>query len=264
MAEPPDDPVEVEAASRRFITEKEKSAETALPPDPVEAASRRFHGSSLEQLCAFLDPRESVEILSGNLPHWRQAGVTYFVTFRLADSLPREKLSTWAAERDEWLQRHPEPQSEVDRHEFTRLFSTRLEQWLDQGAGSCVLRLPECRDVVEQALRFFDGERYVLGEYVVAPNHVHALIQPHPGFALSAILHSWKSFTARKILETPRAVELLQPFWEARESHLSRSRRVVWQKESYDHIVRSPESLERIIAYIRSHRQQPGELPWLE
>ena len=33
-----------------------------------------------------------------NLPHWRQPGVTYFITFRLNDSLPREVLE--AAKRE--------------------------------------------------------------------------------------------------------------------------------------------------------------------
>ncbi|MCE2692854.1 MAG: hypothetical protein LW645_01085 [Verrucomicrobiaceae bacterium] len=33
-----------------------------------------------------------------NLPHWRQPGVTYFITFRLNDSLPREVVE--AAKRE--------------------------------------------------------------------------------------------------------------------------------------------------------------------
>ena len=45
-------------------------------------------------------------------PHWRQSGVTYFVTFRLADSLPASKLHELAAIREEWELRHPAPQSE--------------------------------------------------------------------------------------------------------------------------------------------------------
>ena len=252
----------VAAASRPSSPNAESSNST------VEAASRRSSPdatpSTLEQLCAFLNPRESVEVLTGNLPHWRQEGVTYFVTYRLADSLPREKLTTWAAERDEWRQQHPGPLSPADHREYARLFSARLEHWLDRGSGSCVLRLPECRTLVVSALRFFAGERYLLGEFVVAPNHVHALVQPRPGFALSAIIHSWKSFTAKQILEVPAAVDLLQPFWEASKSRVESSRRPVWQKESYDHIVRSPDSLERIMAYIRNHHLAPGELPWLE
>ena len=39
-----------------------------------------------------LNPEQPVQIYYRHLPHWRQAGATYFVTFRLADALPQEKL----------------------------------------------------------------------------------------------------------------------------------------------------------------------------
>jgi len=35
----------------------------------------------------------------GYLPHWEKSGSTYFVTFRLADSLPGFILRQWAFER---------------------------------------------------------------------------------------------------------------------------------------------------------------------
>jgi hypothetical protein len=40
---------------------------------------------------------------------------------------------------------------------------------------------------------------------VVAANHVHVLVTPHGENELSAILHSWKSFTAHKILKVEAA-----------------------------------------------------------
>jgi type I restriction enzyme R subunit len=39
----------------------------------------------------------------GHLPHWRQSGCTYFVTFRLADSLPQRVVDEIEYERDQWL-----------------------------------------------------------------------------------------------------------------------------------------------------------------
>ena len=36
-----------------------------------------------------------VRIYRTNLPHWRQDGCTYFITFRLADSSPQEILDVW-------------------------------------------------------------------------------------------------------------------------------------------------------------------------
>ena len=42
---------------------------------------------------------EEVTIYVRHLPHWRQPGATYFVTFRLHDSLPQCKLRELAAWR---------------------------------------------------------------------------------------------------------------------------------------------------------------------
>ena len=40
-----------------------------------------------------LDPDKRIRIYTRHLPHRRQDGATYFVTFRLADSLPEDRKS---------------------------------------------------------------------------------------------------------------------------------------------------------------------------
>jgi len=169
------------------------------------------------------------------LPHWRQAGVTYFVTFRCADALPQDKLIEWQQELERWLTEHPEPHDLVNRGEFYRRFPARLQRWLDAGYGSCPLRDSADRATVESALRFFDGQRYHLIDFVVAANHVHGIVSPLSGFELSAILHSWKSYTANQI------------------NRRRGQKGAFWQKETFDHIVRSSESLQRFQDYIRAH-----------
>ncbi len=176
----------------------------------------------------FFDPRGEIDHVTGNLPHWRQQGVVYFSTFRTADALPAPLLRRWQAEKDSWRQLHPEPWDDATRAEFIERFPRRLQEWLDAGHGECLLAEPEPHAIVGRALRHFDGERYTLDEAFVAPNHVHAVLTPAAGHELSAILHSWKSFTAHEI---NRAL--------GRTGDL-------WQQESYDHIVRSPEALQRI------------------
>jgi Rad3-related DNA helicase/REP element-mobilizing transposase RayT len=186
------------------------------------------------------DPSSPTAKPGRNLPHWRQEGATYFVTFRLADSIPAEKLRQWESERTDWLEKHPEPISEVDMLEYHRLFPDRFEQWLDSGWGESILKQPELSRVVAEALRHFDGERYILGHYVVMPNHVHVLVRPVGEHALSDILHSWKSFTAHEINRL-----------------LGRKGRV-WQDESFDHIVRKETDVERFAAYIRENPLKAG------
>jgi hypothetical protein len=47
-----------------------------------------------------------VEVYEQLLPHWWQDRATYFVTFRLNDSLPQEKLEELRILKAEWEKRH--------------------------------------------------------------------------------------------------------------------------------------------------------------
>lgn len=183
----------------------------------------------------YFDYDEPKDNLTGNLPHWRQDGATYFVTFRTADSLPQEKLTNWLSEKEQWLAKHPAPHDERLRFEFFQKFPQRLQTWLDNGYGKCLLADLAYLKIVETALRHFDGQRYMLDEFVVAPNHVHVIVTPTGENSLSEIVHSWKSFTANQI------------------NHKAALNGAFWQKESFDHIVRRPQQLERIRRYIRDH-----------
>lgn len=149
-------------------------------------------------------PDESLEKKRGNLPHWTQDGVTYFVTFRLADSIPEAAMKEWSDERAEWIRFHGmEPREfrsellgEEEQKDYNRRFGRRFHELLDAGFGSCVLRKEKNWRVLVDVLEFFEGRRYELGGFVVMPNHVHLLIKPREGFELSRILQSMKSFSA--------------------------------------------------------------------
>jgi REP element-mobilizing transposase RayT len=194
----------------------------------------------------FLDPDRPIDRTLRNLPHWQQPEAVTFVTFRLADSIPAKAMKMWADDRRRWLESRglvvSEDLSETlarlpadQRRWYLREFGRRFHDLLDSGHGSCVLRDPGCAEVVSTALEFFDGERYVLGEYVIMPNHVHVLVAPKEGHSLSSILHSWKRFSAREI--NRRA---------GRDGQL-------WQHESFDHLVRDAGSLAGFVRYIREN-----------
>lgn len=111
------------------------------------------------------------------LPHWEQEGCSYFITWRQADSVDQETLALWKRERDEFFAGHPKPWDELTEDACHKQFTRRMEQSLDAGRGSCVLRDARCRNMVVEALRHFDGVRYELAAWVVMPNHVHATPQ---------------------------------------------------------------------------------------
>ncbi|HEY8834745.1 MAG TPA: carbamoyl-phosphate synthase large subunit, partial [Chthoniobacterales bacterium] len=185
-----------------------------------------------------LDPQTELLQRRRNLPHFEQAGATYFVTFRLADSIPQSLLAQWRDEQTSWLKHHPKPWDWKTEQDFKRRFIETREEWLDRGHGSCLLRDVSLARIVGDALAHFDGERYILDAFVVMPNHVHALVQPLGEDRLPDILRSWKTFTAKAI---NRALEKTGS---------------VWMPESYDHFVRDWNELMALRGYIAAN---PGK-----
>ncbi len=154
------------------------------------------------------NPLRSGTHTRGYLPHVKREGASYFVTFRLADSLPREALLKFQGERAERLRclfagrggvlATPATTCPDDaEQEIERDYYRKVERFLDQSIGACHLRNPEIGALVANAIRHFKDQRYVLGDWVVMPNHVHVVIWPMPNHHLSAITKSWKGFTAR-------------------------------------------------------------------
>jgi putative transposase len=190
---------------------------------------------------------EYIGITCGNLPHWHQAGVVTFVTFRLADALPEDFWVTWRAARAAWLTLNPPPHREAQRREYTRRFERPLNHRLDTGHGSMILGDPDLREIIAQALRYFDGDRLRLHEYVVATNHVHALLTPLGAHRLGEVIRSIKGWSGKQILGNERARGRLRAHQPGRDSPR------VWQRESFDHLVRSEAELTAIRTYIRNH-----------
>ena len=177
----------------------------------------------------------------GYLPHVKREGADYFVTFRLADSLPREVLLRFEAERAERLRQVQVVKATGRKtaacdQTLNRDFRRKIERYLDQGSGACHLRRPEIAELVAGALKFFHGERYLLRDWVVMPNHVHVLDWPMPNWLVSDIVKSWKQFTSRRA-----------------KSALGLAPGRLWQPEPYDHWVRDDEERARIRRYIRNN-----------
>ena len=176
-----------------------------------------------------------VEVHTRNLPHWAANSTIIFITYRLADSMPADKLSQWQAERDEWLRLHPEPWDAAAASEYYDTFPAKLDEWLDAGYGSCILSREDCRQIVVENLLHFNGARYSLHAFVVMPNHVHVLLEIANRDDLPKIVHGWKSYTAKRMNEAIGG---------------SGS---VWQREYYDRLIRNAEHYSRTLEYIRKN-----------
>jgi REP element-mobilizing transposase RayT len=112
------------------------------------------------------------------------------------------------------------------------------------------------RAVVMNCCIYGDGKKYNLHAAVVMPDHVHFILTPlidpksNSIFPLHKILRSIKSFSARRI-------------------NARLGGRTLWQEESFDHVLRSSESLDAKVAYMvanpvrKSVVSVPEEYPWL-
>lgn len=172
------------------------------------------------------------------LPHWCREGSTaiYWITFRLADSLPKLELDALNEERERFYTDHPKPWTEKVRNNYTECFPARIEAWLGAGHGSCVLAKPEIRQHLIDALLKFDGERHDFISGVIMPNHVHLLLRLRSGTELGALLKGIKGTSAKWINKA-----------------IDTTGKPLWMDESYDHIVRTREELEAFKEYVRKN-----------
>ncbi len=168
----------------------------------------------------------------GYIPHFDGGDILQTVTFRLADSLPRQMLDSWALE----LAHLEEKDLELERRR-------RIEDYLDKGTGAAWLKQRDVAHLVQSVLLFFDGERYRLSAWVIMPNHVHALLRPEFGNTVSDILHSWKSYSSNQA------------------NKLRGRKGDFWQEDYFDRYIRTPEHYYRAIDYIEHNPVKAGLSP---
>jgi REP element-mobilizing transposase RayT len=159
------------------------------------------------------------------LPHFDVVGEPLFVTFRLHQSLPANRVFP--------------PDSLTSGKAFLE-----MDRMLDQAqTGPKHLSLPNIAAMVAEAIR--DGARrfgrYQLHSFVVMPNHVHLLVTPSVPSA--KWLRTLKGFTAHEA-----------------NTILGRTGNPFWQSESYDHLIRSGE-FDLIQRYIENNPVKAGLVP---
>jgi REP element-mobilizing transposase RayT len=160
----------------------------------------------------------------GYLPHFDGGEIPQFVTFRLADAMPQELLDRWREELGK------EQNIDIDT-----ALRKRIDMYLDQGYGECLLKDPRIAESVQNSFLFFDGDRYRVTAWVVMPNHAHMLLTPCTNHELSAILHSLKSYTANEA------------------NKLAGRNGQFWQSESFDRYVRDADHFQNVITYIENN-----------
>ena len=117
------------------------------PNQKLERVRHELRAAGIKPQAA--NPLRSGIHTRGYLPHVKREGASYFVTFRLGDSLPQAVLLKLLAEKAQRLRRLeierscPRPKSMAGSEEtIERDYARQIERCLDRGAGECVLRAP--------------------------------------------------------------------------------------------------------------------------
>ena len=169
----------------------------------------------------------------GELPHLYKEGGSYFVTFRLWDAIiPREQRAAAGPAAP------PLARQNLHHRNFARTVAEATEPPLQ--LGSCLLARPELATIVQEAVLHFDGQRYQLAAWCVMPNHVHVAYTALGVHTPEDIHHSWKSYTSHRISRA-----------------LGRHGRL-WERESFDHLIRSVDHYEAYVEYIETNPVAAG------
>lgn len=190
-----------------------------------------------------LNPHKPVRIYTRNIPHWRQDGATYFVTFNLDDALPKPKKNEMAALRRDWELKYPPPRNEAAWTLWAKQSFKKVETWMDAGHGACWFNQTKYADELQRSILHFHGKRYEVGCLTLMANHCHLIIRPFDNVSLEDETGSIKNVTTQFI-----------------NKHESRSGRL-WQQEFYDRIVRDDEHLFRVVRYVGSNPADAGIPP---
>lgn len=182
------------------------------------------------------------------LPHFIFDGYAYFITTRLANSLPHEVILRMKNNYELSLERIASIKNEVKKHdEYTKLkwkyfsdFDKTLDNFYD---GSHWLRQEMIAKIVTESLHYRDGKDYDLVAYTIMSNHIHLVFIPYlkkltgessykKKYPLGGLLASFKRYTAKEC------------------NKLLNRNGAFWQHENYDHVIRNGVELNKIVKYI--------------
>ncbi len=165
-----------------------------------------------------------------NLPHIYVPNATYFITYRLKDSLPLEKI----IELKRFVKRNIKIKNRDDLYKSQKIFFSKYDQMLNLALfGPKYLCEEKVAEIVKTSLFYFDKKEYNLICFCIMPNHVHILF---------SLIESSKSPT--------EFMKVIKGFLANEINKILNRTGALWQSESYDHIIRDEEELVRIMKYI--------------
>jgi len=173
-----------------------------------------------------------------NLPHWQPKGAEFFITFRLAGSLPKEAVEQFQQKRKIFRDKCRNGNLTADEtSQFEAEIFKAYDQLLDNPtSGPVWLSNDDVAQIVADTLHFYDRRNYDLYAFSIMSNHVHLVFRHNVenydvDFPVTGTMQSIKSFSGKEC------------------NKLLKRNGKFWQAESFDRFIRDEEELERVILY---------------
>lgn len=175
------------------------------------------------------------------LPHYQPAEATFFVTFRLAGSIPKDVIRR-LRENHQLIKKGILAQKDLTDKEKRELQYAAQKQlfadtdaFLDTNPNEPYwLKEKAVAEIVSEAIHYRDMKQYDLQAYTIMPNHVHMIMTLLPD---APVLFKVMQHLKRNAAKMSNKV-------------LGRTGLPFWEDESYDHVVRDEKEFYRILNYI--------------
>ena len=183
------------------------------------------------------------------LPHYQPVDGLFFITYRLAFSLPKRiitELKQKAQELDKKCKHVPEAQKKRMQYQYSKIvFAMEDDFWAKYEQSPQWLNVPAIAELIMKSLFFNHTGKYHLICALVMSNHVHIVIKPlrdrhEQPYSLAIIMKDHKSYTAH-----------------AANTILAR-KGAFWFHENYDRYIRDEDELYRIVHYILNNPVKAG------
>jgi REP element-mobilizing transposase RayT len=196
------------------------------------------------------------------MPHIQPGGATFFVTFCLADSLPKEvalRLKEEQSKNERLLYKvkdETERKKKID--DQRKLYFGKFDEILDKAtSGPCWLKDERIVKVVADAICLHDKKEYDLLAYCIMPNHVRLVFTVRHDFITSMRAEARATSTTSRYIMTD-ILRLIKGSTAREANKILNHTGAFWQHESYDRVVRDEKEVNHIIWYTINNPVKAG------
>jgi len=181
------------------------------------------------------------------LPHYQPLDAMFSIVLRLVGSLPREIIEELRGRS----QRSRQTVEFCDDKHF-RLFDGALDRRL---SGPHWLANDAIARITADAIHYWDNRAFELLAYCIMSNHVHLILATGQA---STIPLSDCPFTGQTPYHVTNVLASIKKFSARKANRILRRSGRFWQRESYDHVIRSEDELEATMWYVLNNPVKAG------